>query len=160
MIKGSRISMSNNLSKIIFILFVLSGFCGLLYQVVWLRMAFASFGVITPVLSVVVSVFMFGLSLGSWIGGKWSEKWRQKTKSSPIFLYAISEFIIGVGAILTPLLFNIGQSHLYSIGGTDSAKYLFLSAIVIAGSLIFWCTCMGMTYPSMIEFLVQTMLKI
>ena len=143
----------NNLSKIIFSLFVLSGFCGLLYQIVWLRMAFASFGVITPVLSVVVSVFMFGLSLGSWIGGKWSEKWRQKTKSSPIFLYAISEFIIGVGAILTPLLFHIGQSHLMSIGGTDSAKYMLLSALVIAGSLIPWCTCMGMTYPSMIEFL-------
>jgi len=153
MLKGSRISMSNHLSKIIFSLFVLSGFCGLLYQIVWLRMAFASFGVITPVLSVVVSVFMFGLSLGSWIGGKWSEKWRQKTKSSPIFLYAISEFIIGVGAILTPLLFHIGQSQLISIGGTDSAKYLLLSALVIAGSLILWCTCMGMTYPSMIEFL-------
>ena len=43
-----------------------SGFCGLLYQVVWLRLAFAAFGVITPVLSIVLSVFMFGLSLGSW----------------------------------------------------------------------------------------------
>src|SRR3989337_4383271 len=128
MLKGTKISMSNNLLKIIFSLFVLSGFWGLLYQIVWLRMAFASFGVITPVLSVVVSVFMFGLSLGSWIGGKWSEKWRPKTKSSPIFLYAISEFMIGVGAILTPLLFHIGQSQLISIGGTDSAKYLLLSA--------------------------------
>ena len=145
--------MSNRLSKTIFGLFVLSGFCGLLYQIVWLRMAFASFGVITPVLSVVVSVFMFGLSLGSWIGGKWSEKWRKTTKSSPIFLYALSEFMIGVGAILTPILFHLGQSHLISIGGTDSAKYLLLSAIVIAGSLILWCTFMGMTYPSMIEFL-------
>jgi spermidine synthase len=145
--------MSNNLSKTIFGLFVISGFCGLLYQIIWLRMAFASFGVITPVLSVVVSVFMFGLSLGSWIGGKWSEKWRKTTKSSPIFLYALSEFMIGVGAILTPILFHLGQSHLISTGGTDSAKYLLLSAIVITGSLVLWCTCMGMTYPSMIEFL-------
>ena len=51
---------------IIFLLFLVSGFCGLLYQVVWVRMAYAAFGVITPVLSVVVSVFMLGLSLGSW----------------------------------------------------------------------------------------------
>jgi hypothetical protein len=33
--------------KLLFLLFFLSGFCGLLYQVVWMRMSFASFGVIT-----------------------------------------------------------------------------------------------------------------
>lgn len=36
-------------------LFFVSGFCSLLYQVVWLRLAFAQFGIVTPVLSVVVS---------------------------------------------------------------------------------------------------------
>jgi hypothetical protein len=55
----------------LFGLFLASGFCGLLYQVVWLRLAFAAFGVITPVLSIVLSVFMLGLSLGSWAGGRW-----------------------------------------------------------------------------------------
>ena len=38
------------------ILFFCSGFCSLLYQIVWLRVAFAYFGVVTPVLSVVISV--------------------------------------------------------------------------------------------------------
>lgn len=116
-------------------------------------MALASFGVITPVLSVVVSVFMFGLAIGSWIGGRWSEKWRIQTKSTPIYLYGICEFIICTGAFLTPLLFNLGENYLLSIGGTDSAKYLLLSSFIIAGSLIPWCTCMGMTYPSMMAFL-------
>ena len=55
----------------LFGLFFVSGFCGLLYQVVWVRLAFAHFGVITPVLSVIVSVFMLGLSIGSWAAGKW-----------------------------------------------------------------------------------------
>ena len=142
-----------NLSVIIFILFVISGFCGLLYQIIWLRIALASFGVITPVLSVVVSVFMFGLAIGSWIGGRWSEKWRIQTKSTPIYLYSICEFIICIGAFLTPLLFNLGENYLLSIGGTNSAKYLLLSSFIIAGSLIPWCTCMGMTYPSMMAFL-------
>ncbi len=32
-------------------LFFVSGFSGLIYQVVWVRLAFASFGIITPVLS-------------------------------------------------------------------------------------------------------------
>ena len=54
---------------LLFLLFFVSGFCGLLYQVIWTRMAFAAFGIITPVLSVVISVFMLGLALGSWAGG-------------------------------------------------------------------------------------------
>jgi spermidine synthase len=143
------------LSIIIFGLFAISGFCGLLYQIIWLRIALASFGVITPVLSVVVSVFMLGLAFGSWMGGKWSEKWRIQTNSSPIYLYSICEFIICLGAFLTPLLFYLGENYLLHIGGTDSAKYLLLSSFVIAGSLIPWCICMGMTYPSMMAYLKE-----
>lgn len=49
--------------------FFASGFCSLLYQIIWTRLAFAAFGIITPVLSVVVSVFMLGLGIGSIWGG-------------------------------------------------------------------------------------------
>src|SRR5260370_1961161 len=63
-------AISGRVKPILFLLFFCSGFCSLLYQVVWVRMAFAHFGVITPVLSVVLSVFMLGLGLGSWLGGK------------------------------------------------------------------------------------------
>ena len=55
--------------RVLFLLFFLSGFCSLVYQVVWTRMAFASFGIITPVLSVVLSVFMLGLAVGV-LGGR------------------------------------------------------------------------------------------
>ncbi|GAA5265824.1 hypothetical protein ACOSOMT5_P2251 [Acidiphilium sp. MT5] len=52
--------------------FFASGFCSLLYQIIWTRLAFAAFGIITPVLSVVVSVFMLGLGIGSIWGGRWA----------------------------------------------------------------------------------------
>ena len=55
---------------ILFLLFLISGFCGLLYQVIWTRLAFAAFGIITPVLSIVISVFMLGLGLGAWAAGR------------------------------------------------------------------------------------------
>ena len=57
--------------SVIFILLLISGFCGLLYQIVWIRLAFTAFGIITPVLSVVISVFMLGLAIGSWAGGRY-----------------------------------------------------------------------------------------
>ena len=69
-----------NIKSLLFFLFFVSGFCGLLYQIIWLRIAFASFGVISPILSVVISVFMLGLSLGSWAGGKWTPYLKEKNK--------------------------------------------------------------------------------
>ena len=47
--------------SLLFVFFFISGFSSLVYQVVWTRLAFASFGIITPVMSVVISVFMLGL---------------------------------------------------------------------------------------------------
>ena len=69
-----------NVKSLLFFLFFVSGFCGLLYQIVWLRIAFFSFGVISPIVSVVVSVFMLGLFLGSWAGGRWIIYLKKKNK--------------------------------------------------------------------------------
>ena len=95
---------------LLFVLFVVSGFCGLLYQTVWIRLAFANFGVVTPVLSVVVSVFMAGLALGSWISGRWVDNWSRWSGWSAIILYSFAEFLIGIGAFAVPSLFNYGEA--------------------------------------------------
>ena len=52
-----------------FLFFLVSGFCSLVYEVVWLRLSMARFGVTTPMVSIVLSVFMAGLGIGSWAGG-------------------------------------------------------------------------------------------
>jgi predicted membrane-bound spermidine synthase len=44
-----------------FIFFFTSGFCGILYELVWLRLSVAQFGVTTAMVSIVLSVFMAGL---------------------------------------------------------------------------------------------------
>jgi hypothetical protein len=88
---------------ILFALFFLSGFCSLLYQVVWVRMAFAHFGVITPVLSVALSVFMAGLGIGSVLGGRWAEWSNQRLGISSAYLYGGAEFLIGIGAFVIPV---------------------------------------------------------
>src|SRR2546421_6077269 len=93
--------------RVLFFLFFLSGFCSLVYQVVWTRLAFASFGIITPVLSVVLSVFMLGLSLGAWGGGRWIAKAVERSGLSAIHFYAASEFLIGLGAFAVPKLFAL-----------------------------------------------------
>src|ERR1700759_4348719 len=93
--------------KLLFLLFFLSGFSSLIYQVVWTRMAFASFGIIAPVLSVVLSVFMLGLAGGSWAGGKSIGGLVETTGLSAAFFYGGVELLIGLGAFAVPNLFVV-----------------------------------------------------
>ena len=150
--KTTNPSFFNGLKITIFALFFLSGFCGILYQVVWLRKAFASFGIITPVISLVVSTFMLGLALGSWLGGRWIKHFRTKTGYSPILLYACAELTIGFGAFAVPYLFRLGDTFLLSAGQSSSASYLLQSALVICVTLLPWCFMMGTTFPFIMGF--------
>jgi spermidine synthase len=149
-IPGSK----QNFSRwILFVFFFVSGFCGLVYQVIWTRLAFASFGIITPVLSVVISVFMLGLSLGSWLGGRFASNLARKTMFSAATFYALAEFVIGLSAFAVPRLFALGEHVLLSSGEGGSFRYLFLSAIVLAISILPWCVFMGATFPLMMAYI-------
>ncbi len=116
-------------------------------------MAFASFGIITPVLSVVISVFMLGLSVGAWMGGRLIAGLVGKTGLSAILFYAFAELLIGFGAFAVPKLFAIGEHFLLAAGQTDSVGYLFFSALVLAASILPWCVCLGATFPLMMAYI-------
>ena len=139
--------------SILFLLFFLSGLSGLVYQVVWVRMAFATFGIIIQVLSVVLSVFMLGLSLGAWAGGRSINFLVRKTGCSALWFYAGTELLIGIGAFAVPALFSIGGHLLLSAGEADSTRYLFLSALALGISILPWCIFMGATFPFMMTYM-------
>ena len=143
------------LRRAIFAMFLLSGFCGLLYQIIWVRIAYASFGIITPVLSIVISVFMLGLLLGSAFGGPLIKKLVRRFRMSAILFYALAEFGIGLGAFCVPKLFSLEQHRLLALGSMDSFGYLFVSGLAIAVALLPWCILMGFTYPFMMTFIRQ-----
>src|ERR1035438_4776419 len=129
---------------LVFLLFFVSGFCGLLYQVVWTRLAFASFGIITPVLSVVISVFMLGLSLGAWAAGRSIGALVRRTGLSAAMYYALAELVIGVGAFAVPMLFGVGEHCLLGMGESGSVRYLVFSALGGVGR--------GATFPFMMAY--------
>lgn len=145
--------MNKYLKVLFFLMFFLSGLSGLVYQIVWIRLAFANFGFILPVMSVAISVFMLGLAIGSWLGGKYIEKFSQKLKISPILFYACTEFFISTGALAVPKLFGVAQNILLSAGQSDSAVYLLLSAAALTLSMLLWCVAMGFTFPFAVAYL-------
>ncbi|MEY2520913.1 MAG: spermidine synthase [Verrucomicrobiota bacterium] len=144
--------MSRSIRWFLFAVFFGSGCCALIYQVVWTRLAFASFGIIAPVLSVVISVFMLGLSGGAWAGGKWIGPLVRKTGCSALLFYALAELLIGIGGLFVPKLFAAGEQLLLSSGQMDSFRYLSLSALVLGFSILPWCFFMGATFPFMMAY--------
>ena len=145
--------MSASIRRTLAVLFFVSGFSGLIYQVVWVRMAFAAFGVIAPVLSVVLSVFMLGLAVGSWAAGRLVGPVVARTGLSAALFYAAAEALIGGGAFAVPPAFAAGNRALLSAGRMDSAAYLALSGLVLAAAIFPWCLCMGATFPLMLAHL-------
>ncbi|MGA3102094.1 MAG: hypothetical protein ABSD61_09560, partial [Terracidiphilus sp.] len=55
-----------------FLLFFVSGFPALMYQIVWQRALFTIYGVNIESVTIIVTVFMLGLGLGSLAGGRLS----------------------------------------------------------------------------------------
>ena len=86
----------------IFLFFIVSGFCSILYEVIWLRLSMAQFGVTNAMVSIILSMFMAGLGLGSWISGRAARKYGQRVSRPAMRVYAFLELAIGVSAIVVP----------------------------------------------------------
>ena len=130
--------------------FFLSGLCSVVYELVWLRLAMAKFGVTTALISIVLSAFMAGLGAGSWFAGTWIRRYGQRLKLSPIRLYGIIELLIGASALVVPMEFVWGSRLLENIAGAvpvSSGTYYLISGLWLGLSLLPWCACMGATIP-------------
>jgi len=130
-----------------FTFFLVSGFCSILYEIVWLRLAMAQFGVTSALASIVISVFMAGLGLGSWGSGRLIRKYENRLRVPALRLYALAELLIGVSALLVPYQLLWGRKLLEWIGASSSWAYYLGSGTWIALTLVPWCACMGATIP-------------
>jgi len=143
-----------------FIFFLISGFCSVLYELVWLRLAMAQFGVTTAMVSIVLSVFMAGLGLGSWASGRWltSQKLSSETQKSlsALRVYALTEVLIGVSGVLVPYTFVWGRQLLQHSSLSSSFGYYSVTGLWVAISLIPWCALMGATVPVAMRAIGQT----
>jgi spermidine synthase len=140
-----------------FVFFVTSGFCSVLYELVWLRLSMAQFGVTTAMVSIVLSVFMAGLGLGSWASGRWLRQPDDSSKFSALRLYALIELLIGVSGILVPYGLLWGRRVLENAGMSSSSGYYLVAGLWVAATLLPWCALMGATVPVAMRAIGQTL---
>jgi spermidine synthase len=141
-----------------FMFFVFSGFCGLVYEVVWLRLAMASFGVTSALASIVISMFMAGLGVGSWASGVLIHRRLTTNGRTALRLYSLTELLIGISSIAVPAQLKLGRVILEkaNFGAWQSLTFYVFAGFWIAITLVPWCACMGATFPFLMAAIRQT----
>ena len=149
---------NSKLNLIILLLFFFSGLAALIYQVIWARKLGLVFGTTGYAISTILTVFMAGLALGSFLFGKIVDRFKEIQKS--LFLFALLEIGVGIYAFFTPLIFKlIDQSQLVFLGGLNSdISALNINLIRFSLSflaLILPTTLMGGTLPVLSKFFIR-----
>jgi predicted membrane-bound spermidine synthase len=130
--------------------FFLSGFCSILCELIWLRLSMAQFGVTTALTSIILSVFMAGLGVGSWVAGSLLRRYRDRISFPPLRLYGLLEFMIGLSALVVPAELVWGHRLLESLAdhaAVSSGAYYLISGLWLSATMIPFCACMGATIP-------------
>lgn len=141
--------------KRLLLMFFLSGFCALVYQVVWVRMLGLVFGVTSLALSTVLSAFMAGLALGSYFGGRFIERRRDHLR-----VFGALQIGIGLFALLFPLLVAGMTALFVSVYRQWPAHFYVFSLMRFAlafGILLVPTTLMGATLPVIARCYVKGM---
>ncbi len=140
-----------------FIAFFLSGASSLVFQLIWSRLLHHVFGSSSVAISSVVSVFMGGLALGTWLFGKFADRLRR-----PLVGYAFAELGVGVWGLLVPLLVR-SDGWLAEVNellrgslGVESALFMVARFLCIVPILIVPTTLMGSTLPLLARHFVET----
>lgn len=126
--------------RFIFLLvFFLSGFAGLIYQIVWQRVLTTYFGVENISFTLIVSIFMFGLGIGSIIGGIIADRSKHN-----VLIYSAIEVVLGLFGF-------ISISYINLIGENTAGSNYVLSGILIFLFLSIPTILMGMTLPILVK---------
>jgi spermidine synthase len=125
--------------------FFLSGASGLILEMLWTRMLTLVFGSTTLAVSTVLTAFMGGLGLGSYLAGRYADRLK-----NPVRAYALAEAGIGLYALLVPLVMLAYPGLNRALWSAFGDRYALLSVlrfIASAGLLLVPTTLMGATLP-------------
>ncbi len=125
-------------------IFFISGFSALIYQVCWQRMLFTGFGVDLTSITMIVSVFMAGLGIGAFFGGRIADWFPNKI----ITIFCLIEMGIGLFGLISYSMI-MGLQHTLIHANT------FLLGIATFLLLLFPTFLMGATLPLLTSYFNQ-----
>jgi spermidine synthase len=141
----------NPLSRIwVFLFFFISGATGLIYEVVWTRLLTLVMGNTHYSIATVLTAFMGGLALGSYVGGKVIDRF-----FNPLALYALLEAAIGFYCLAIPGIIDSAFplfKSIYLNSGSSYTEASFYRFLICGTILLIPTTFMGATLPILSKF--------
>jgi predicted membrane-bound spermidine synthase len=129
----------------IYVVFLLSGFAALLYQIVWQRSLYAIYGINIESVTMVVTAFMLGLGVGSVAGGAVSKD----PKRPALLLFSMVELGIGLFGFVSLRVFHaVGE---VTLGMSAFGTFVVTFLLVLVPTLL-----MGSTLPLLVSHLVRS----
>lgn len=125
-------------------IFFISGFSALVYQVSWQRLLFTGFGVDLTSITLIISVFMMGLGIGAFFGGRIADRFSQKI----ILIFCLVELFIGIFGLVSYYLILGLQSVLIQASLLVLSTFTFLL-------LLLPTFLMGLTLPLLTGYFNQ-----
>jgi predicted membrane-bound spermidine synthase len=130
---------------LIYALFALSGFAGLIYEGSWARylklfLGHSSYGQVLT-----LCIYMGGLAIGSFVAGKLVERVKR-----PLLGYAAVELGIGIGGIIYHPLYIWLTDYFYDsnyVAGLSSRGAEIVKVVLATGSTLPIAIAVGMTFP-------------
>ena len=136
-------------SKWILILFGLSGMAALVYEVTWIRPLSLVFGNTTYAISTIIASFIFGLAMGSWIAGKYTDRIK-----NPFKYFAFTQIGVGFyGILLLGVFATLPGLYivLYNATYPNQEFFTFIQIIISMALLLVPTALMGATLPLLLK---------
>jgi spermidine synthase len=141
--------------------FFVSGLTGLIYEILWTRMIVKIIGSAPFAVTIVLTVFMGGLGLGSYLASRKID--RIKDPLRLVRIYGLLELIIGAYGIVLPFLLILFRPLFALIYNHLFPYFLTYNLITFVGSfllLIVPVTCMGATLPVLSRFFITRLSRV
>lgn len=133
------------LDKVVLVSFFFSGFAALTYEVAWTRFLSLIFGSSVYAFATILTVFMVGLALGSYIISRVVDR-----ITDLVTVFILVEWGIGIFGMILLLLFSkldIVYFMIYSKWGASFNVFWFVFFLVLLLMLLIPTTLMGATLP-------------
>jgi len=136
-----------------FVLFMVSGFSGLVYESIWSHYLRLFLGHAAYAQTLVLAIFMGGMALGSWLCSRYSRRWLNL-----LIGYAVAEGAIGLLALVfhplyvatTDFAFDSAMPRLGSPAAAAGLNWVLAVLLVLPQSVL-----LGATFPLMSVGLIR-----
>lgn len=145
---------SKRRTALLFLAFFLSGMSALIYQTVWVRMLTRYLGSTTAATATVLCVFMGGVALGAWLGGRLADQIKRRLKG-----YVILEICIAFCGIVLSfiIVFVLGGFYIniYPWFGSNTLCLAIARIVFCVICLLIPTALMGATLPFLVASITQ-----